>query len=538
MKRKTYAILLTGILITACAVKGWIVLAGHVPFNADEAIVALMARHITQGKFPIFFYGQSYLGSLDALLVAGGFQLFGEHVWVIRLIQGVLYAGTIVTTAAIGRRVFESRKVGLLSGLLLAAPTVNIALYTTASLGGYGEALLIGNLILLLTLRIGRNVDRDVPLRGGFLWFLWGGAAGLGLWVFGLTLVYIIPAGFFLFYKLINKSSRRHSLQAVSAAVAGGLLGSAPWWIFAMQEGVSDLMLELTGSAIAGATQVPVLLKPLIHIYYFLLFGITVIFGLRPPWGAKWLMLPLAPFAIIFWFSVSLHMVQSIRGANKNKGEKMLLVSVIGVTILGFIFTSFGADPSGRYFLPLAPFLALFAADLILSLAGKRPTVSIGLTVFVLLFNAGGILQSTQATSHGLTTQFDPVARLDRDYDRELINFLLEQDIRRGYTNYWVAYPLAFRSQEELIFVPELPYHHDFRYTSRDNRYQPYQDMVDRSPNAAYITTNHRPLNQYLRRKFQELDVKWSEKIIGDYTIFYGLDRKVIPEDIGLGETN
>jgi hypothetical protein len=51
-----------------------------VPFNADEAIVALMARHILQGERPIFFYGQAYMGSLDAYLVALGFLLFGQQI--------------------------------------------------------------------------------------------------------------------------------------------------------------------------------------------------------------------------------------------------------------------------------------------------------------------------------------------------------------------------------------------------------------------------------------------------------------------------
>jgi hypothetical protein len=154
------------------------------PFNADEAVVALMGRHILQGARPAFFYGQAYMGSLDAVLVSAGFALFGQKVVVIRLIQSLLFAVTVATTVALAGRVTRSRRAALAAGLLMAIPTVNVTLYTTVSLSGYGEALVIGNLLLLTSLWI---ADRP---RSIARYLLWGGLAGLGLWAFALTLVY------------------------------------------------------------------------------------------------------------------------------------------------------------------------------------------------------------------------------------------------------------------------------------------------------------------------------------------------------------
>jgi len=92
-----------------------------VPFNGDEAIVGLMARHIlVDGARPIFFYGQAYMGSLDAYLVAAGFTLFGEQIWVIRLIQTVLYLGTLTSTVAIGKRLLGSWDAGMIAAIFLA----------------------------------------------------------------------------------------------------------------------------------------------------------------------------------------------------------------------------------------------------------------------------------------------------------------------------------------------------------------------------------------------------------------------------------
>ena len=44
---------------------------GH-GLEPDEAVVGLMAKHISEGReLPVFYYGQPYLGSLEAFLVAG-----------------------------------------------------------------------------------------------------------------------------------------------------------------------------------------------------------------------------------------------------------------------------------------------------------------------------------------------------------------------------------------------------------------------------------------------------------------------------------
>ncbi len=100
--------ILAGILLVAAGYKAWIVAQGLVPFNADEAIVGLMAGHILQGETPLFFYGQAYMGSLDAYLVAAAFAVFGRSVATIRLVQGGLYLLTIITTVWLGKRLWGS----------------------------------------------------------------------------------------------------------------------------------------------------------------------------------------------------------------------------------------------------------------------------------------------------------------------------------------------------------------------------------------------------------------------------------------------
>jgi hypothetical protein len=153
----------------------------------------------------------------------------------------------------------------------------------------------------------------------------------------------------------------------------------------------------------------------------------------------------------------------------------------------------------------------------------------------VLLFNFWGTVQSVLHSPAGITTQFDAVTQIDHSYDQELIDFLTAQGEYFGYTNYWVAYPLAFRSVETLVYIPGLPYHPDLRYTSRDNRYEPYAQMVESADRAAYITTRNPRLDEAIRSGFRNMGVTWKEKVIGDYQVYYQLSEKVSPIQIGIG---
>lgn len=536
-------LLLVSALLAAAGIKTWLVAAGVVPFNSDEAVVALMARHILAGERPIFFYGQVYMGSLDAWLVAIGFHLFGEVVWVIRLVQGLLYLALQVSTVKVGELALGSRRVGVLGAWFLAAPSVIVTLYTTVSLGGYGEALLMGNLMLITSLLIVRDIRENRPPRW-WLWLVWGGLAGLGVWVFGLSLVFSIPTGLLLLWCLwAQNQAAPRPRQLLGWAkwggltVVGSLLGALPWWIFALQHGFRELLAELSGSAIAGVEPTHWLLRIGQHFSSLLIFGGTAAFGLRPSWELRWLALPLLPFALAFWMGVLAHIGWRVRFVRSDCLGVWVLVGILVTLALGFVFTPFGADPSGRYFVPWVVPLSLFAAEMINTLRKRYgPWIRL-LAVLIICYNAWGTVQCARTFPPGLTTQFDPVAQVDHNHMETLMTFLREKGETRGYTNYWVAYPLAFHSNEELIFVPRLPYHTDFRYTDRDDRYQPYQEMVTDAERVAYITTHNPPLDEYLHERFYSLELTWKEADIGDYHLYYELSRPVRPGEIGLGET-
>lgn len=539
--RNKNIILLLAILAAGAGWKALLLVWDVFPFNSDEAIVALMARHILQGARPVFFYGQAYMGSLNAFLVSFGFLLFGEQVWVIRLVQTLLYLATIITTVMIARALFHSLQVGLFAAALMAVPAVNVTLYTTVSLGGYGEALLIGALLILISIKLRQHVHQAgsepiTPGRGRFvLWvFLFGLLTGLGLWSNGLTLVFSAPAG--LAWIMPAWRLRRTMLGAsLLVVVAGLMIGSAPWWLYAIQGGWDRLLMELLGSAVAvedGAWYTRILTR----LVSFLVFGMTAALGMRPPWEVRWLALPLMPFALAFWLACFTFILRMSLRENPYRWAYRLLGGVIGAVTIGFLLTPFGADPSGRYFLPFLIPLTLAGAHMLYSEIGKQHIRVIVIGV-VLVFNVWGTVQCALRNPPGITTQFNLDTAIDRRYDEELMQFLFDQNLRTGYSNYWVSYPLAFLSHERLIFAPRLPYHQDLRYTERDDRYPRYTELVAAAEKVAYITSQNLLLDEHLRREFMRLDISWSEKVIGDYRVFYQLSEPVRPEDVGLGRT-
>lgn len=524
-------------ILLAVGLKIYLIGRGVLPFNSDEAIVALMARHIRSGEMPVFFYGQAYMGSLDAFLVSLGFSIVGEKIVVIRIVQAILYCLFLITLSYLGKFIFGTWKHGWVAVMLMAIPAVNITLYTTVSLGGYGEALVIGNLLLILAIKIAANMRSD-----RFPWLLllvWGFLAGFGVWVFGLTLVYSIPAGIYILWTAFYyRKKQRASLlgRLMPVVVTGGVLGAFPIWIFAIDQGFSVLLHELTGGAIASAESAPIMLRIGTRLLSLVLFGSTAAFGMRPPWEIRWLALPLIPFILAFWIGVVVYSFRLGKNYPDRKREIWLLTGVVLTLAFGFVFSSFGGDPSGRYFIPLSIPLSLFAAAMIIDLAQKYSKWVCGLVILVLVYNLWGTLESANRFPPGLTTQFDPIAQVDHSSMDELIAFLHENGETRGYTNYWVAYPLAFRSNEELIFIPRLPYHEDFRYTSRDDRYSLYTEIVNGSDQVAYITTHHPALDEKIRDGLSAQGIGWKEITISDYHVFYELGLPADPFELEIVE--
>lgn len=94
-KKILWAILV--ISLTAVAFRIPYLLNSYGLVTSDDAITALMGKHISQGKLaPICFYGQLYMGSLGSHFLALMFKVFGYSVLCFKLSTFLLYLGFIL----------------------------------------------------------------------------------------------------------------------------------------------------------------------------------------------------------------------------------------------------------------------------------------------------------------------------------------------------------------------------------------------------------------------------------------------------------
>ncbi|MBK8022920.1 MAG: hypothetical protein IPK19_16195 [Chloroflexi bacterium] len=547
MTRRAFLLGLIALLIVAAAGRALLLASGSVSFHSDEAVVALMARHILDGARPVFFYGQAYMGSLDAWLIAAGFALFGESVHTIRLVQSALYLLIVATGALAAYRLTGRAALALIAGLLLAVPNTLVALYTTATLGGYNETLLLGNLILLVgidavrALRAEEASRTDAPLgvptnRHVVRWAALGLLAGLGCWTNGLIIAYVVPVGLLLIVRVfrLRIPAARLIAPALAAAIAF-FVGSAPWWIFNLNNDFAALRFYLPGGTpeqFAGG-DVPALDTSQRLIGLFLL-GLPAVLGLRYPWSPAYftpdaLTLILA-FAVLGITLAGLYLLARgggvwnprRRGALPADARALLLIA-IGFFILLFLVSRFSTDPTGRYFLPLIVYLAILVAGFVMSLPRVwMRTAAVGL---VLVYGTLGLAAAVRNTPPGVTTQFNLDTNLPNDDDAALIAFLEENGLVHGYTNYWIAFRIAFLSEERLQYRSALPYKSDLSYTPRDDRYTPYVTAVDAAAangeGVAYVTANIAEVRAWLESWFAEQRVTYTYASVGMYHIYY-----------------
>src|SRR5947199_9025560 len=105
MGPRAFHIGLVALLLVGLAFRLAIIASPLGEIDGDEAVVGLMARHIAfLGERPVFFWGQPYLGSVEAFTAAPLFRVFDSITPLLKLVPTAYSLRFLAPSAVLGRR--------------------------------------------------------------------------------------------------------------------------------------------------------------------------------------------------------------------------------------------------------------------------------------------------------------------------------------------------------------------------------------------------------------------------------------------------
>jgi hypothetical protein len=211
------------IIVVATLLRLVLIAQGWPHTNADEGTMGIMGLHIANnGARPIFFYGQNYMGTLEAYIAAAFFHFFGASVFTLRLGLVLIYA-LFLTNMYLLASLLYSKKLALVTLVLLTLGSSLMLDTELVAIGGYPELLFFGSLALLLATWLVLSLDQYSTSRNQWwrlaAYGLLGLIIGLGFWSDFLMLTFILITSL-----LLAVFCWRELLEGALLVLAFGLL--------------------------------------------------------------------------------------------------------------------------------------------------------------------------------------------------------------------------------------------------------------------------------------------------------------------------
>ncbi|WP_201365003.1 hypothetical protein [Dictyobacter formicarum] len=522
-------------LLIACAAALRILLAYNdwPQLNADEGVMGIMARHIQSGQHPIFFYGQNYMGALEAYLGAGLFPYFGSSSFSLRLGLVLLFTLFLVCLYILTARLYTKR-FALFVLLLLSLGTNAVFSRQLNAIGGYIEILLCGTLSFLLALLLSLSTASPTssPIWRRIGYTVWGIVVGVGIWSDLLILPAIMCSALVLICFCWEDLKRGNFFLVLLGLIIGtfpliiynvtAIPGQDSWSVLVSMQGAPALSIDtiiqqisrtvlyslpaITGNPLCHTDDLPGLntlgFEPVQPM------SLTCI-AIKSGWSCIYLVLLLYVFirqGIQVWKHFSTW--------HKNSRDEMIsssfirsctaLAIALQATLTLYSFTRSHAPLDGASIYARYLICLWIATPVLLWPSWKfarKSFVSRKIQSIRSLLVIGLIMIMIFSLSYGTYETLSEVPQAQASHQREemLIASLSRHHITHVYTDYWTCYRLAFQSAERVtcgVVRNDCSFQPD-----RHNRYQPYYDMTRQDPQAAYLLRSDIPCAPGLKRR-------------------------------------
>jgi len=511
-------LLIVFLMIVATAVRLDFMRGVQWSIDADEAIVGLMGKHILEGRgIPTFYYGQHYMGSLEAILASVSFALFGISNFSLQLVPLLSAVALVPIMHRLGS-LLGGLQAGRVAALLMALPPAGLIIWSSKARGGFIEILVLGALALLLTTRwLQGSVTRlSYPVLLGII-------LGLGWWVNNQIVYFIIPVALFsalyLARELLTGAlSVASTARIVAYGTAAFLIGSAPFWLY-------NFTHDFTSFGMFGLADGDAIAK---HSAGLFAVALPILFGAVRFWSFEGIFPGAVTGAYLIYGVVFLVVIIARRreilslfvGQVDRSAPVELTLLVIPVSCIIFTISTYGwLVQAPRYLLPI--YVSLFAISGVSVAYSAR--WSRGLAALLL---AGLIfLNVTSAYSGGRAVGGEPIVfageRVASDHT-QLITTLDKLGINFVRTNYWIGYRLAFETKERITFsMFQEPY--QVRIPEYESNLKPEQREI-----VPLVLVPAQA--KLVRQAFRVGQVSFSEIEASGYVIIYNLKLSSTPE--------
>jgi hypothetical protein len=471
-RQLSFGWLLAAVVLAGAGLRAAVLLSPLGEIDGDEAVVGLMARHIAfLGELPVVYYGQQYIGSLEAFTAAPLFRIFDSSTPLLKLVPTAYSLGFLILSAALARKVFGDGP-ALITAAYLALPPSMWAVWSTKARGGYAELLFLGEALLLATLWVAQPGRQRTGARA----VVWGLIAGLALWTHLLAVVYVLPC--LVYLALVAPRRRGWEPATIGLGALGLLVGLGPLLLYNLGRGFPTPTIR----ALLQPADLP--LDPWAQLLRFFRVGVPVLAGMGQPttsatmFDLDWLNRPAGNLLLVLLMLAGLGAALGLQwpalralvtGAPGDTRPALLLLvaacvpPVVALTRFGF----FVSEP--RYALPLYAVVPVVAAALWRLPHRACAAVVAGLLVFNLWSLATTDVRLWRPED---TLDSDPASRA------ALVAQLVSEDRHQMYTDYWIAYPVMFETRETVL---------GYVISGGFNRYIPHADNVQRTPNAVWV---------------------------------------------------
>jgi hypothetical protein len=572
----TYECLMLLLVVLASTLRLVLISQNWPVTNSDEAIMDLMALHINnRGEHPIFFYGQAYMGPIEAYIGALGFRLFGLSVFSVRLGLIPFFALFLIGTYFLTRKLYN-RRLALFTVALLCLGSSDIFSRQLKAIGGYPEITFLGSFIFFLCSKLALssyphcakqlNSQDSNHRQQRFRWLLYGFLGlliGSSIWIDQLLLPYIVSALLLLCFFCRHEFFSQHAL----CLWLGIIIGASPLIYYNFTVPLSQNSLEVLLKAHGGGKQELMALptpflrqlsgtflislptmtgfNPLCDISQFPPFSKTTsssCIATQGAWSLGYLFLWICAFLMVgislrrLWGHrrlllrstppiPTIQLMETREQTIIHMGRLMLLIGAM-LTLLQYLLSPApGLTPntSARYLecmlistpailWPLWSAISLHR-DRKLSYLHLFRLHLLRLSCFCLLICIGSMFLV------GTINILLDIPSAQRVYNREqaLMQTLLQAGITHFYSEYWTCNHLIFRSDERLI-CSNL--NGGLGADPVFDRYQPYRHSVRASHTTAYVfpqgSSQQQKMDRYLRSKH----IHYTRRTFQDYVIY------------------